>query len=131
MIPSSRIAVLFECYGMMVGYLMARGVKSRLTIVTPQDWQRFIRDELNLKRGEMKHAEWKRTLSEYAKEKFKDTIGKVFKTELFGDAPGGARGGAGGGGGPANTAQQLMSNHPEARRQRMLARLQRKLAEKK
>lgn len=72
MIPSSRIAVLFECYGMMVGYLMARGVKSRLTIVTPQDWQRFIRDELNLKRGEMKHAEWKRTLSEYAKEKFKD-----------------------------------------------------------
>jgi hypothetical protein len=62
---------------------------------------------------------------EMLKEKFKDTIGKVFKTELFGDtAP--AAGGAG-----APTAQQLMSNHPEARRQRMLARLQRKLAQKK
>lgn len=72
MIPSSRIAVLFECYGMMVGYLMARGIKSRLTTVTPQDWQKFIRDELGLKRGEMKHSEWKRTLAEYAKEKFKD-----------------------------------------------------------
>lgn len=63
---------------------------------------------------------------EMLKEKFKDTIGKVFKTELFGDAPA-----AGGAGGPAPTAQQLMSNHPEARRQRMVARLQRKLAQKK
>jgi hypothetical protein len=71
MIPSSRIAVLFECYGMMVGYLMARGIRNRLVTVTPQDWQRFIRDELGIKRGEMKHAEWKRHLTEYAKEKFK------------------------------------------------------------
>jgi hypothetical protein len=59
---------------------------------------------------------------EMLKEKFKNSIGKVFKTELFGDAPAG---------GPARTAQELTSNHPEARRQRMLARLQRKLAEKK
>jgi hypothetical protein len=59
---------------------------------------------------------------EMLKEKFKNSIGKVFKTELFGDAPAA---------GPARTAQELMSNHPEARRQRMLARLQRKLAEKK
>ena len=59
---------------------------------------------------------------EMLKEKFKNSIGKVFKTELFGDAPAG---------GPAHTAQELTSNHPEARRQRMLARLQRKLAEKK
>ena len=70
MIPASRIAVLFECYGMVVGYLLARGIKSRMVTVTPQDWQRFIRDELGIKRGEMKHAEWKRHLSEYAKEKF-------------------------------------------------------------
>ena len=58
---------------------------------------------------------------EMLKEKFKHSIGKIFKTELFGDAPAG----------PARTAQELTSNHPEARRQRMLARLQRKLADKK
>jgi hypothetical protein len=61
---------------------------------------------------------------EMLKEKFKDTIGRIFKTELFGDSPAGA-------GGAARTAQEIMSNHPEARRQRMLARLQRKVAEKK
>ena len=71
MIPSSRIAVLFECYGMMVGYLYAKGVRNRLVTVTPQDWQRYIRDEMGIKRGEMKHAEWKRHLSQYAKERFK------------------------------------------------------------
>jgi hypothetical protein len=71
MIPSSRIAVLFECYGMMVGYLYAKGVRNRLVTVAPQDWQRFIRDELGIKRGEMKHADWKRQLSQYAKERFK------------------------------------------------------------
>lgn len=72
MIPSSRIAILFECFGITLGYLIARGVKNRLIQVTPQDWQRFIRDELGIKRGEMKHAEWKRHLSQYAKEKFKN-----------------------------------------------------------
>lgn len=70
MIPASRIAVLFECYGMVVGYLLARGIKNRMVTVTPQDWQRFIRDELGIKRGDMAHAEWKRHLSQYAKEKF-------------------------------------------------------------
>jgi hypothetical protein len=59
---------------------------------------------------------------EMLKEKFKHSIGKVFKTELFGDAPAGQ---------PVRTAQEITSNHPEARRQRMLARLQRKHAEKK
>jgi hypothetical protein len=63
---------------------------------------------------------------EMLKEKFKDTIGKIFKTELFGDAAP-----AGGGAGTPHTAQEIMSNHPEARRQRMLARLQRKVADKK
>jgi len=62
---------------------------------------------------------------EMLKEKFKDTIGKVFKTELFGDSL------AAGGGAGTHTAQEITSNHPEARRQRMLARLQRKLAQKK
>ena len=66
-----RIAVLFECYGMIVGYLYAKGVKSRLVTVTPPDWQRFIRDELGIKRGEMKHTEWKKHLTQYAKERFK------------------------------------------------------------
>jgi len=60
---------------------------------------------------------------EMLKEKFKHSIGKIFKTELFGDAPADGQ--------PARTAEELTSNHPEARRQRMLARLQRKLAAKK
>jgi hypothetical protein len=54
---------------------------------------------------------------EMLKEKFKNSLGKMFKTELFGDTP--TR--------EVQTAQTLMSNHPDARRARMLARLQRKL----
>jgi hypothetical protein len=70
MIPSSRIAVLFECFGATLGFLHAKGLQGKIVEVSPQDWQRFIRDELGVKRGEMKHAEWKRHLTEYAKQKF-------------------------------------------------------------
>jgi len=51
---------------------------------------------------------------EMLKEKFKSSLGKLFSSEIFGDT----------GGRQTRTAVDLTSNHPEARRQRMLARLQ-------
>jgi hypothetical protein len=51
---------------------------------------------------------------EMLKQKFKGSLGKLFSSEIFGDS----------GDKPTRTAMDLTSNHPEARRQRMLARLQ-------
>jgi hypothetical protein len=56
---------------------------------------------------------------EMLKEKFKHSLGKVFQEDFFGDT-----------GGEKQTAAALMSSHPDARRARMLARLQRKVAKK-
>jgi len=53
---------------------------------------------------------------EMLKEKFKTSLGKLFSSEIFGDTA--ER--------PTRTALELTSNHPEARRARMLARLQEK-----
>jgi len=53
---------------------------------------------------------------EMLKAKFKSSLGKLFSSEIFGDT----------GDKPTRTAQEIMSNHPEARRARMLARLQEK-----
>jgi hypothetical protein len=53
---------------------------------------------------------------EMLKQKFKSSLGKLFSSEIFGDT----------GDKPTRTAQEIMSNHPEARRARMLARLQEK-----
>ena len=86
MIPSSRIAVLFEAFGITLGYLAAKDIKP--IEVTPQDWQRHIRDEKGIKRGEMKHAEWKRALTEYAKEHYglrKDLTGQTADALLLAD----------------------------------------------
>ena len=63
-IPSARIAVLFEAFGIIVGYLMARGVK--VVRVGPKVWQSRLHDSIG-KRGQMKHAEWKKILTDYAK----------------------------------------------------------------
>jgi hypothetical protein len=65
MIPSSRISVLFESFGIMIGYLMANGIEPRR--VQPRIWQEMYRDALDSKRGKMKHSEWKKILSQYAK----------------------------------------------------------------
>lgn len=64
-IPSSRISVLFESFGIMVGYLMAHDITPRR--VQPRIWQEMYRDALDAKRGKMKHSEWKKILSQYAK----------------------------------------------------------------
>ena len=77
MIPSARIAVLFESFGIMVGYLMARGVK--VVRVTPKVWQKRLNDFLGT-RGKMKHAEWKRILTNYAKSRYGDTKGLTGQT---------------------------------------------------
>lgn len=65
MIPSSRISVLFESFGIMVGYLMANNITPKR--VQPRIWQEMYRDALDSKRGKMKHSEWKRILTRYAK----------------------------------------------------------------
>jgi len=81
-----------------------------------------------MRTGSLKKEDFIREI-EMLKEKFKHSLGRLFKKEFFGETAG-AGAGAGGGDRPTPTAADLMSNHPEARRARMLARLQRKLGKK-
>ena len=75
--------------------------------------------EQKMRNGSLKKEDFVREI-EMLKEKFKHSIGKLFKTEFFGEQ----------GDRPTASAADLTSNHPEARRARMLARLQRKVAKK-
>lgn len=75
--------------------------------------------EQKMRTGSLKKEDFVREI-EMLKEKFKHSIGKLFKTEFFGEQ----------GDRPTASAADLTSNHPEARRARMLARLQRKVAKK-
>lgn len=77
MIPSARISVLFESFGIMVGYLMARGHK--VIRVTPKAWQKRLNDMLGT-RGKMKHSEWKKVLADYAKKRYEGTTGLTNQT---------------------------------------------------
>jgi hypothetical protein len=72
--------------------------------------------EEKMKRGSLRREDFIAEV-EMLKEKFKHSLGKLFKSEFFGDTS--TR--------ETQTAGILMSNHPDARRARMLARLQRKL----
>lgn len=54
------------------------------------------------------------------REKFKHSLGKIFQEGVFGEAPR-----------EAQRAEVLLGNSPDARRARMIARMQRKLNEKK
>ena len=58
---------------------------------------------------------------EMLRAKFQSSFGKYLNEMIVGDAGGGTTG---------NTAAQILSNHPEARRARMMARLQKKQKEK-
>lgn len=58
---------------------------------------------------------------EMLRAKFQSAFGKYLNEMVVGD---------GGGGTTGNTSQQILSNHPEARRARMMARLQKKQKEK-
>jgi hypothetical protein len=75
--------------------------------------------EQKMKNGSLKREEFIAEV-EMLKEKFKQSLGKVFKTEIFGD----------GGEGPTNDSATIMSNHPDARRARMLARMQKKVRDR-
>ena len=86
MIPSSRIAVLFEAFGITLGYLAAKNLKP--IEITPVEWQRHIRDEKGIKRGEIKHSEWKKQLTIYAREHYgerKDLTGQTADALLLAD----------------------------------------------
>ena len=77
MIPSARIAVLFESFGILVGYLMARGVN--VVRVTPKAWQKRLNDTIGT-RGKMTHAKWKKVLTDYTKERYDGVIGLTGQT---------------------------------------------------
>jgi hypothetical protein len=77
MIPSARIALLFESFGILVGYLMARGVQ--VVRVTPKAWQKRLNDHLGT-RGKTKHAQWKKVLTDYAKSRYAGTVGLTGQT---------------------------------------------------
>lgn len=79
--------------------------------------------EQKMRTGSLKKDDFIREI-EMLKEKFKHSLGRLFKQEFFGEAAGA------GGDRPTPSAAELTSNHPEARRARMLARLQRKLGKK-
>lgn len=79
--------------------------------------------EQKMRTGSLKKEDFIREI-EMLKEKFKHSLGRLFKQEFFGEAAGGA------GDRPTPSAAELTSNHPEARRARMLARLQRKVGKK-
>jgi len=79
--------------------------------------------EQKMRNGSLKKEDFIREI-EMLKEKFKHSLGRLFKKEFFGETV------AAGGDRPTPTAAELVSNHPEARRARMLARLQRKVGKK-
>jgi len=75
--------------------------------------------EQKMRSGSLKKEDFVREI-EMLKEKFKHSLGKLFKSEFFGETNDR----------PTQAAETILSNHPEARRARMLARLQRKVGKK-
>ena len=76
--------------------------------------------EDRIKTGKINQDELRRDI-ERIRAKLQSSFGKYLNEALIGEADGPRTG---------NTAQQILSNHPDARRARMLARLQRKQQEK-
>lgn len=71
--------------------------------------------EEKMKKGSLRKEDFIAEI-ETLKEKFKHSLGKIFGERLLGDT-----------GRETHSAQVMLSGHPDARRARMLARLQRKL----
>jgi len=76
--------------------------------------------EDRIKSGKINQQELVREI-EMLRAKFQSSFGKYLNEMIVGDAGGGTTG---------NTSQQILSSHPDARRARMLARLQKKQREK-
>jgi len=75
--------------------------------------------EQKMKKGALKREDMIREI-ELLKEKFKDSLGKIFTEGIFGEPPRE----------DTQPAAVLLSSHPDARRARMLARLQRKMRDR-
>jgi hypothetical protein len=75
--------------------------------------------ESKMKNGSLKKEELIAEI-EMLREKFKHSLGKIFQEGIFGE-----------GAAETQPAAVLLSSHPDARRARMLARLQRKVASRK
>ncbi len=75
--------------------------------------------ETKMKNGSLKKEDLIAEI-EMLREKFKHSLGKIFQEGIFGE-----------GAAETQTAAVLLSSHPDARRARMLARLQRKVAARK
>lgn len=76
--------------------------------------------EDRIQSGKINQQELMREI-EMLRAKFQSSFGKYLNEMIVGDAGGGTTG---------NTSQQILSNHPDARRARMMARLQKKQKEK-
>jgi hypothetical protein len=76
--------------------------------------------EDKIKTGKVNQQELAKEV-EMIRAKFQSSFGKYLNEALLGEETGPRTG---------NTAQQILSNHPDARRARMMARLQRKQQEK-
>ena len=76
-IPGARIAVLFESFGIMVGYLMAKNVK--VIRITPHKWQKRLNDLVGT-RGDMAHGDWKKVLYKYAQSRYGNADGLIGQT---------------------------------------------------
>ena len=76
--------------------------------------------EDRIRSGKINQQELVREI-ELIRAKFQSSFGKYLNEMIVGDAGGGTTG---------NTSQQILSGHPDARRARMLARLQKKQKEK-
>lgn len=70
--------------------------------------------------GKLNPQELRRDI-EMIRAKFQSSFGKYLNEAILGEEPGNTTG---------NTAQQILSNHPDARRARMLARLQKRQQQK-
>lgn len=83
------------------------------------DRARMVLEE-KVKSGKINQRELQRDI-ENIRAKFQSSFGKYLNQAILGDDAGNTTG---------NTAQQILSNHPDARRARMLARLQKKQQQK-
>jgi len=84
------------------------------------DRARMVLEE-KIKSGKINQEELRRDI-EMVRAKFQSSFGKYLNEALLGEDAGGNTTG--------NTGQQILSNHPDARRARMMARLQKKQQQK-
>jgi hypothetical protein len=98
---------------------MMRNPQENAALKEVMDRARMILEE-KVKSGKINPKELQRDI-ENIRAKFQSSFGKFLNQAVMGEDGGNTTG---------NTAQQILSNHPDARRARMLARLQKKQQQK-